>query len=178
MWKGVIAGSLIFAVLVCGCERKPKSGTSPEGTNANTAPEPVGNSNVSDKPPAPPQEKNPEEVPEVPGHGGPVVELGEQDINGLMIRASRDAGELKPGGEAAVDVWIDGGIGSAVAVRFWIGVADGAGSVKAKAGVEGEHWHHHLEIPDPMPEDAQLWVEIELEEVEPILVAFDLTDQG
>lgn len=175
MKTGWIAGGVVAAVILSGCERKPKS----EGSNANLAPAPVVNSNVSDKPPAPPEPSPPKDgEPEEPGHGGPVVNLGEQDVNGLIIRAARDAGELKPGGESAVDVWIDGGIGSASAVRFWIGLANGDGSVKAKAGVEGEHWHIHVEIPDPMPEGAQLWVEIELEEIEPILVAFDLADQG
>ena len=90
--------------------------------------------------------------------------LGEQTVDGMTVKASRDDVEFTAGGEAPIDVWVDGGDGKGVgvtAVRFWIGTEDGRGSVKAKAAIEGDHWHTHAEIPATLPEGAKLWVEIE-----------------
>jgi hypothetical protein len=97
-----------------------------------------------------------------PGHSGENIELGTVQVGTMTIRAARDKGEIKPGGDAPIDVWIDGGLGNGVsAVRFWIGVEDAKGSVKAKADVEDGKWHAHAEVPNPMPVDAKFWVEIE-----------------
>ena len=90
--------------------------------------------------------------------------LGEQTVDGMTVKASRDDVEFTAGGEAPIDVWVDGGDGKGVgvtAVRFWIGTEDGRGSVKAKAAIEGDHWHTHAEIAATLPEGAKLWVEIE-----------------
>ncbi len=90
--------------------------------------------------------------------------LGEQTVDGMTVKASRDDVEFSAGGEAPIDVWVDGGDGKAVgvtAVRFWIGTEDGRGSVKAKAEIEGDHWHTHAEIPSTLPDGARLWVQIE-----------------
>jgi hypothetical protein len=107
-------------------------------------------------------------------HGGPVIELGETTVEGVRVKASRDQGEVKPGGDAPVDAWIDGGLGNATAVRFWIGVEDAKGSVKAKAAVEDGKWHAHVEVPDPLPEGSKLWIEIELPADKRLLASFDL----
>jgi hypothetical protein len=96
------------------------------------------------------------------GHSGEVVELGSAVIDAFNVRASRDKVEFKAGGDAPVDVWIDGGVGQGVtAVRFWIGVQDAKGSIKAKAAIEDGKWHTHVEIPSPLPEGSKLWVEVE-----------------
>lgn len=102
------------------------------------------------------------------GHGGAIIELGTTKIGELTVRASRDKGEIKAGGDAPIDVWLttaDGKPAAVTAVRFWIGVEDAKGSVKAKADIEDpkqpNHWHTHAEVPDPMPEGTKLWVEIE-----------------
>ena len=96
------------------------------------------------------------------GHGE-TVELGTKEIDGLRVRASRD-GEAVAGKDLAIDVWIDsadGGDAAIASVRFWIGTADAKGSMKARAEIEKDNWHTHAEVPDPMPEGAALWVEIE-----------------
>lgn len=99
------------------------------------------------------------------GHGdhGPVTELGEKPIAAFKVKASRD-GDITPGGDAPVDVWItpDAPSGAKVAaVRFWIGTQDAKGSIKAKAEIESDNWHTHVEVPDPLPSGSMLWVEIE-----------------
>lgn len=106
------------------------------------------------------------------GHG-PTTELGEQTVGGFTVKASRDGG-ITPGGDAPIDVWVTGGSAKVAAVRFWIGTQDGRGSIKARAELERDNWHTHAEIPDPMPMGSKLWVEIESDTGEKIVVGFDL----
>ena len=103
---------------------------------------------------------------------GPTVQLGEQELGGFKVRVSHD-GEVTAGGDIPVDIWVNDGKGG-VAVRFWIGTRDAKGSVKARADIEDGHWHTHCEAPDPMPEGAKLWVEVEAEGGARTVVGFDL----
>ncbi len=105
---------------------------------------------------------------------GVTVELGVQTIGGYTVKASRD-GELTPGADAPIDVWITGGAGGVAAVRFWIGTQDAKGSMKAKAELEKDNWHTHAEVPSPLPEGSMLWVEFETEGAEPLVCGFALT---
>ncbi|MEI7658138.1 MAG: hypothetical protein WCK33_08750 [Phycisphaerae bacterium] len=104
---------------------------------------------------------------------GVTVQLGEQREGDYVIKASRD-GELKPDADAPIDVWVSGGKSRVVAVRFWIGAADAKGSIKAKAEIEGDHWHTHAETPATIGPDARLWVEVEAEGGVKTLTSFDL----
>ena len=103
---------------------------------------------------------------------GATTELGEREAGGFKIKASRD-GDVKAGADAAIDVWVNGGK-AGNSVRFWIGTEDAKGSVKAKAEVEGDHWHTHAEVPDPMPAGSKLWVEVEGDGGAKVVVGFDL----
>ncbi len=104
-------------------------------------------------------------------HGGAPIPLGQTDIGPFHVLATRDQGDIVPGKDAPIDLTITPAPNATRrvrAVRFWIGVADAKGSVKAKASVENpdepNRWHTHAEIPNPIPEHAQLWVEIEDEQ--------------
>jgi|LauGreDrversion4_2_1035121.scaffolds.fasta_scaffold14780_2 hypothetical protein len=108
------------------------------------------------------------------GHGhGATTQLGEQEVAGFTVRASRD-GAIASVPDAPIDVWITGGSGRVTAVRFWIGTQDAKGSVKAKAEIEKDNWHTHAELPSPMPAGSKLWVEFEVEGSAKQLVGFDL----
>ena len=106
------------------------------------------------------------------GHG-PTVELGEQASGALTVKASRD-GDVTPGGELPVDIWVTGGSARVSSVRFWVGIESGKGSVKAKAALETDNWHNHAEVPSPLPEGSKLWVSIELSDGTKSLLSFDL----
>jgi len=106
-------------------------------------------------------------------HHGPTTELGATTIGGFAVKASRD-GDITPGGDAPIDVWITGGTAKVAAVRFWIGTQNARGSIKARAELEKDNWHTHAEIPSPLPEGSQLWVEIETDAGERHVGAFDL----
>ena len=92
---------------------------------------------------------------------GDKVDLGDFMVGRLLVKGSR-RGDMMPGSELVVDITIDGEQ-TVDAVRAWVGVKEGTGSVKAKLDLEGGAWHGHLEVPRTLPEDAALWVEIENE---------------
>lgn len=107
------------------------------------------------------------------GHShGETTELGEQELGGYKIKASRD-GDVKAGGDVPIDVWVTGGAKIA-SVRFWIGTEDAKGSLKAKAELETDNWHVHAEVPEPLPADSKLWVEIEAEDGTKTIAGFAL----
>jgi hypothetical protein len=106
------------------------------------------------------------------GHGATVA-LGELVVDGMTIRASRD-GDITPGGDVPIDVWVTGGTPKVAAVRFWVGTQDAKGSVKAKAELEKDNWHTHAEVPNPLPEASMLWVEVETDAGAKSLASFDL----
>jgi hypothetical protein len=130
------------------CEKKPESAAS----TADHAHAPDGS--------------HPVEAPSAPGHGGAVIALGEQTIGSFLAKATRDEGQVVAGKDAPIDVTVTAsGDAKVVAVRFWIGTEDAAGSVKAKAEIEDPNdpnrWHTHAEVPNPLPPESKLWVEIE-----------------
>lgn len=106
-------------------------------------------------------------------HSGVITQLGEQSAGGYVVKASHD-GEIVPGKDAAIDVWVTGGPAKVAAVRFWIGTQDAKGSVKARAEIERDNWHTHAEVPNPLPAGSRLWVEVETEKGEKTVVGFDL----
>jgi hypothetical protein len=112
-------------------------------------------------------------------HSGKIIELGTRSIGPFSVRASRDDGAIKAGGDAPIDVWLTGSEAKVIAVRFWIGTESADGSVKAKADIENpaqpNHWHTHAEVPSPMPAGAKLWVEIEIEGQGKQVGSFDLS---
>jgi hypothetical protein len=165
--------------MTCGCEKaqeKPSSKESPQ-LAASNSPAPTK--------PAPSKKEEPgheghghateEKHTADGGHGGEVIALGTSKLGTFEVRASRDKGDIKPGGDAPVDVWIDGGVGKGVtAVRLWIGTEDAKGSIKAKADIEDGKWHTHTEVPSPIPAGSRLWVEIEESGGKKTLGSFDL----
>lgn len=101
------------------------------------------------------------------GHGdeGPMRELGSATAGGWKVTASLSAGELAPGGETVVDCSVSGGSGTISSVRCWIGTKDAKGAIKAIAEIEDaadpSHRHCHIEVPKPLGEGSQLWIEVE-----------------
>jgi hypothetical protein len=140
--KRVLTAVALLTFVAGACEEKPAS------PSPTPAPAPKGAS-----------------APAQPGHGGPVIDLGTSTIGPYSVHATRDGGEIKAGGDSPIDVRVTGEGPKVAVVRFWIGTQDAAGSIKAKAEIEDPNdpnrWHTHAEVPEPLPADAALWVEIE-----------------
>ncbi len=51
--------------------------------------------------------------------------------------------------------------GEVAAVPEWVGPEDASGVVVVKTEIENDYHHGHIEMPDPIPADARLWIEIE-----------------
>jgi len=154
-----------LGLMVAGCEKKPEAPSS-SGTTE------------SPKAPAKPNAEKPEAAAPASDHHGAVIELGNATIGAFSVRASRDQGEIKPGSDAPIDVWLTGSSDKVLSVRFWIGTQDAKGSVKAKADIEDpkepNHWHTHGEVPNPLPPGSKLWVEIETTGGQKTSGSFDL----
>jgi hypothetical protein len=115
------------------------------------------------------------------GHNAPIA-LGSATAGPFTIDATRDQGKIEAGKDAPIDVRVKSTPPAKItAVRFWIGHQSGQGSVKAKADIENpaepDRWHTHAEIPNPIPADAKLWVEIEPETGDKQVASFDLKAQ-
>lgn len=87
-------------------------------------------------------------------------ELGSKEIAGYTAKVMQES-DVKTGEEGAFVIVLSGGTGKPKAIRAWVGVQDAEGSVKGKAVAAGEEWHAHVEVPKPIPDKSQLWVEIE-----------------
>ncbi len=140
--------SFIFAVMLAGCQK--------DGSTTATK--------------SPPSSSTDHDEHDDKGNGGhddhgPPMSLGSATVGGWNLVVTRDEGQLKAGGEAAIDCTITGGTGKVSAVRFWIGTEDAKGAIKALAAIEDpaepNRWHTHAEIPSPFGADSKLWVEVE-----------------
>lgn len=109
-------------------------------------------------------------------HSGKVIDLGTATAGPFQLATTRDDGTIEAGGDAPIDVRVTGG--AVKVVRFWIGLETAVGSVKALASIEDpaepNRWHTHAEVPNPIPDAAKLWVEVEAEGGAKHVAGFDL----
>lgn len=170
----MFAGVLVVGSIASlgGCDKKTEAPAPVKPTGATSTPPAA----VTPPPTAKPPAAKPDDHAHAPGEKddghdhadgdmhddhGPTVELGSSAIGAFQVKASRDGG-IKAGGESPVDLWLTPSAGAKVgAVRAWIGTQDAKGSIKAKMDLEKDNYHNHVEIPNPLPTGAMLWVEIE-----------------
>jgi hypothetical protein len=144
MNPGLFIITLISALVLGACGKTETNDTPPAGNGgapATQAATPTGGSHGS--------------------HGGPIVELGITQAGPYTVRITRDAGDVVPGGEVPLDVWVQAGPKNIAEMRFWIGTEDAIGSMKVLAPLEGENFHTHALCPDPMPAGSRVWIEVE-----------------
>lgn len=85
----------------------------------------------------------------------PITYLAPTKIGAYDVQAMYEE-ELKGG---HFNIQVTGG--EAAAVRIWVGPEDASGVVIAKTEIEDGFHHGHVEMPDPIPADARLWIDIE-----------------
>lgn len=95
------------------------------------------------------------------GHGdeGKAHSLGQVAVGGATFAVTLH-GEVTAGGEAVLGIAVAEGAAPAE-LRSWIGIRNGRGSVKALLEADDHgHYHGHLEVPESLPEDSAVWLEV------------------
>jgi hypothetical protein len=92
----------------------------------------------------------------------PRTQLGTVEAGGTKF----DVFQLEPivaGGTGDFDLDFAAGAAFPPAIRGWVGIESGEGSVKVRFDKEtATRLHGHPEIPKPLPEGSRFWVEVEL----------------
>lgn len=92
------------------------------------------------------------------------IPLKPATIAGMSIELTQGHGAVGAGEEEHLIVMIDGGETDIMGVRAWIGTEDRTMSYvgKGEYSVIGDSYDIHAIAPDPLPENAMWWIEIEL----------------
>ena len=103
-------------------------------------------------------------------HGGgehedehPVEALGVVEIGGLAVELAQGHGAVEAGKESHLVVKLLESDAGATTVRAWIGTEDRLGSYVGKGEYARDHddYDVHAVAPDPLPEGARWWIELE-----------------
>jgi hypothetical protein len=92
---------------------------------------------------------------------GEKLKLGEATLNGTIFTVELN-GHLHAGEECDIKLTTKGELPAGV-LRGWIGDESGKGSVKGKAHKEGDGLCVHAEAPNPIPAEAKIWIELEVD---------------
>jgi len=87
--------------------------------------------------------------------------IGEITLNGTVFTVALESA-LKAGEEVEIKLTPKGALPKGT-VRGWIGSESGKGSAKSKAHDEDGGLCVHAEAPKPIPEDAKIWIEIDVD---------------
>lgn len=99
--------------------------------------------------------------PPVDDHHGERHPIGSVSLGGHTFQVVQQ-GEVTAGKETLLFLETSTPDQPLPVARAWIGIESGAGSMKARLTKEGDHaLHAHVEVPDPLPQGAMLWLEIE-----------------
>lgn len=143
-WIGVAA--ICCAALACGGGEKAEA--------------PAGEAKEAAGKPSESGEAKPEAADEGHEHGTVRHELGRTSAETWVITAQQ-ADDVAAGGETVFYVVIEGPA-APTAVRLWVGDESATASVKALGEkIEAGRFHAHVEIPNPLAETDQFWVEVE-----------------
>lgn len=91
------------------------------------------------------------------------VALGTFDIQGVSVEAAQGHGVVEAGKEGHLVIKLPYNDSGSTVVRAWIGVEDRTLSAVGKGEYAPSHddYDIHAVAPDPLPEGAQWWIEIE-----------------
>lgn len=90
------------------------------------------------------------------------IPLGTTMVGDIKVECAQGHGEVAPGKELHLVVKLLESDRGASTIRAWIGTQDRLSSVVAKADYAPSHddYDVHAVAPDPLPENAQWWIEI------------------
>lgn len=180
----VMAGAVYasFAVVLPSCGKEPAGGGSSTGSASGSSTGTAGKgSNAKGDDHGHSHGKNGDhDHDHADGHNhgdghshGEAVALGDAVAGEYTVIAKRE-GEIKAGSDVGFDITVVGPADGYTAVRVWVGVESGDGSMKARADRTGETWHAHAEAPAVLPEGSKVWVELELKSGDKLTASFDI----
>jgi hypothetical protein len=144
---GFLAAILVSVVAGAVAAAAPHAPASPATRPAATAPGHDGHAHAAGAP--------------EPAHAGPKHDLGKQAVAGYTLQVSQ-LGAVTAGEEAIFIITVSGGTGEPKAIRAWVGVESGEGSIRTAAEEEKEgEWHAHHKVSKPLPAKSKLWLEVE-----------------
>lgn len=108
-------------------------------------------------------------------HAHDEASLGSVTIGGMSIELAQSHGAVEPGKEGHLIVKLPYTDGGATIVRAWIGTEDRTMSRVGLGDYAPSHddYDIHAIAPDPLPDDAQWWIEIEKPDGEKIIGSAD-----
>lgn len=94
---------------------------------------------------------------------GEMVALESASIGDMTVVLKQGHGTVEPGKQGHLVVKLPYNDGGATIVRAWIGTGDRTLSIVGKGEYASSHddYDIHTIAPDPLPEDAMWWIEIE-----------------
>jgi hypothetical protein len=106
----------------------------------------------------------------------PKVILGTITTQSLTLSVST-WGPLTPGKTADAEITVEPAEPAPAAVRVWVGVESAKGSAKNKTHLDEPKagiYHGEPVVPETLPTDSQLWVEVQLKNNQRIRVPFPI----
>ncbi len=94
---------------------------------------------------------------------GDEVSLGTTTIGDYEVECWQSHGDVEPGKEMHLIVKLPYNDNGATIVRAWIGTDNRLASIVERGDYAASHddYDIHAEAPDPLPENAQWWIELE-----------------
>ncbi|MEE2753964.1 MAG: hypothetical protein VX910_08285 [Candidatus Latescibacterota bacterium] len=91
------------------------------------------------------------------------IALGNHDIGGMQVEAAQGHGNVEPGKEGHLVIKLPYNDNGETTVRTWIGTEDRTlfSVGKGEYGPSHDDYDIHAVAPDPLPDGAKWWVEIE-----------------
>lgn len=91
------------------------------------------------------------------------IALGTHDVSGISVEAAQGHGDVEAGKESHLVIKLPYNDNGQTVVRAWIGTTDRTLSAAGKGEYAPSHddYDIHAVAPDPLPEGAQWWLEIE-----------------
>jgi hypothetical protein len=93
----------------------------------------------------------------------PPKPLGEVTLNGITFTAALE-GEFTLGKEIEIKLVPKGAALPKGTIRGWVGIESAKGSTKGHAHKEDDGVCVHAEVPDPLPADSKIWIQLDTDD--------------
>jgi hypothetical protein len=153
--QGITIALLVGSALILGgCDKRPKTGTKPPSSQPTTDQATV---------------EVPKDEPMDHAHDGPKHDLGKKTVAGYGVAVTQVGDQVRAGKAATFEIKLsrdrNSTVGRPRSVRAWLGNERGDGVAKEKAPWRSKEkfYDADLQAPGKIPSETKLWVEIEVD---------------